>query len=385
MSRRLSIAAVAVAVALGACSSAPPVSLAPTPASDSLRPADAAQSARARPDSARVPTRRFYQSLPYGSESEFNPLSLVVEGGYDQLRTGTNRRVFEFPYRQSFGVVWHSITHADAVIRHYGVRNWLRNEVFPLTTKGEGGGQWYPNYHLHLFGAGATYAEMTEWYEQHGTTHPELAAGFTVYAWHLLTEDIENGTHCCEDEDGLTDLLIFDAGSIVLWNQEWMRRLVGGRLEFKTWMGQASLSTPNETIENAYMMAMVRLAIPGTTNWRVINTFGNAFLFGPSRRIGQNYWLSVTGGFDPSDNPVIDPTTNAKTVTLKPNAGLFFDRNGSLLFSVISKGGSNNGTTVNLYPLARNMPGLWVQRVRGGGARFGIVSPIGLGLGWFAR
>jgi len=364
---------------LGACRQAPPVSLAPAPSVDT-----AVATAR-RADSARAHTARFYQSLPYGSEAQFNPISLIVNGGYDQLRTGQNRRIFEYPYRTSFNTVWRSLTHPDAVIRHYGVRRWLRNEVFPLSAKGEGGGQWYPNYHLHLFGAGATYVETVEWYEQHGTSHPELAAGATVYAWHLLTEVVENGNHCCEDEDGLTDLALFDAASIVLWNQEWVRRQFGRTVELKSWMGQPSLSAPGETLENAYMMAMLRIAIPGATNWRAINTFGNAFLFGVSRRIGSEYWLSPTVGFDPADNPIIDPVTGAKTVTLKPNVGLFLDRRGSLLVSAISKGGSTNGVTVNVYPFTRTMPGIWFQHVNGGGARFGVVSPVGLGVGWFAR
>ena len=64
---------------------------------------------------------------------------------------------------------------------------------------------------------GATYAQTVEWYEQHDVAHPEFAAGATAYAWHLLTEIVENGPHCCEDEDGLTDLMLFDVASIVLF------------------------------------------------------------------------------------------------------------------------------------------------------------------------
>lgn len=337
----------------------------------------------------RTVTSRFYSGLPYGSESEFNPLSLVVNGGYDQMRTGPHREIFRWPYGRGFHAIWYSVTHYDAVIRHYGVRNWLRNEVFPLTTKGQGGGQWYPNYHLHLFGGGATYAEMTEWYEQHGASHPELLSGFTMYAWHILTELTENGGSCCEDEDGLTDLTIFDVASIVLWNQDFIKRQFGRAIEFKTWMGQPSYIAPQ--LENAYMMAMVRVAIPGSTNWRVINTFGNAFLLGPSRRIGGEYWFSPTIGFDPDDNPVIDPATGKKTVTLKQNYGFFLDRKGSLLASFVSKAGSTNGPTLNIYPGVIGWhgisPGFWVQGVRGGGAklRYGIVSPIGLGLGALRR
>ena len=49
-----------------------------------------------------------------------------MNGGLDQFRTGPYRDIFALPWRSSAHVVWHSLTHADAVIRHYGVRNWLR-------------------------------------------------------------------------------------------------------------------------------------------------------------------------------------------------------------------------------------------------------------------
>jgi hypothetical protein len=104
-----------------------------------------------------------------------------------------------------------------------------------------------------------------------------------------------------------------------------------------------------------------------------------------SRRVGRALWLSPSVGFDPVDNPVIDPATGAKTATLKPNAGFFLDRDGSLLVSFITKGGSSNGATLNVYPGVVGSgawsPGLWVQAVHGGGYRFGVVSRLGIGLG----
>jgi hypothetical protein len=335
----------------------------------------------------RTVTTRFYAGRPYGSESQLNPFSLIVNGGYDQLRTSPTRPIFRLDYGPGFHSLWYSVLHYDAVVRHFGVRNWLRDEVFPLSTKSGGGGQWFPNYQLHLLGGGATYAEMVEWFEQHGVAHPEVASGMTMYAWHLLTETVEHLGYCCENEDSLTDLTIFDLASIILFNQEWAKRQFGRALEFKTWQGQPAMI--GENLENAYMMAMLRVQVPGTTSWRVINTFGNAFLLGPSRRVGADYWVSATAGFDPVDNPVIDPATNKKTATLKPNAGLFIDRQGSLLVSFITKGGSTNGATLNVYPGVIGWhgvsPGFFAQKVRTGGMRYGIVSPWGIGVGWLQR
>jgi hypothetical protein len=94
------------------------------------------------PDSTSDPTvtRRFYASRPYGSESQFNPFSLIVNGGYDQQRTSDKRHIFALPYEAEFRTVWRSVTNPEPVLRHYGWRNWLTHEVFPLSTKGSGGG-----------------------------------------------------------------------------------------------------------------------------------------------------------------------------------------------------------------------------------------------------
>ncbi len=378
----LRIAIAALAVLLGACASAARPTLAsvpvpvPVPDIDSTPPTS-------KPDSL------FYHNLPYGSEAEFNPFSLVVEGGYDQLRVGENRSVFSLPYRSAIHTVFYTLTHPEPVLRHYGYKAWLLHEVFPLSLKSSGGGQWYPNYQLHLFDGGRTYWRMGEWYEQHGVSHAHLAAGLTFYAWNLLVEVVESNGVCCEDEDGLTDLAIFDPAAIILWNQPWMRRAFSGRVEFTDWMGQAAISLPSKRIENAYNMAMLRVPLPRTNDLKLMTTMGNAFLIGLSGRVGHDLWLSASGGFDPADNPVINPKTGAKGATLLPNAGLFLDRKSSLLVSFITKGGSTNGPTLNIYPgvigSGQWSPGVWVQAVRGGGYRYGIVSRYGIGLGGVRR
>lgn len=375
MKRRFAIAT--CAVLLGACGHTPPAVVS-APAMDSTR------------DSARV-THRFYANRDYGSEAQFNPLSLIVNGGYDQLRVGERRNIFSLWYRSGIHSVYHSLTDPEAVLRHYGWKNWLTHEVFPLSLKRSGGGQWYPNYHLHLIAGGMTYARTVEWYEQHGfVSHPELAAGATVYAWHFLTEIVESGGGCCEDEDGLTDLTIFDSGAILLWNQHWVRQLFDdGRFEFTDWPGQPSLALPSQRLENAYMMAMFRAPLPRTDDWKVMTTMGNAFLIGMSRQLRPQLWASVSGGFDPVENQIVDVRSGAKGATLLPNAGVFVDRDGSLLLSVITKGGGSNGTTLNIYPgvlrVGAVSPGLWAQQNRKGGWRFGIVSELGFGLSWYTH
>lgn len=344
--------------------------------------------ANAQTDSTVKAEPRFFHNVPYGSDTQFNPWSVFLNHGFDQLRTSQRRDFTRYPYGASFSAVMRSVIRPDKSIRRYGVGNWLRDEIFPLSLKSSGGGQWYPNYTLHLFGSGVTYVRLIDWYRDHGLeSHPEIAAGVTHFAYHLLVETNENGPTADRGVDALSDLLVFDIASIVLWNQDWMRRRFSGSVEVTDWYGQISLGEPGRTIENAYSMVVVRAPLPRTDDWKIVVTHGLVFLVGASRRIGTNGWITVGGGFDAPANPVIDPSTGKKTATLEPNGGLFIDRGGSLLVSLVTRGGSNNGPTLNIYPgvFGRGAlsPGLWVQQNRGGGVRFGLSSRIGLGLSTF--
>jgi hypothetical protein len=335
---------------------------------------------------------RFYASRQYGSEMQFNPLSVIVNEGWDMLRLVDDREIFKRPYAESWGILTKSLLSPGAAIKEYGVSRWLRNEVLPLTFGGKGG-QWEPNYHLHMFGAGMTYARTAEWYEQHDVSHPRIAAAATLYASHIANEVIENIGHPGLSTDGITDLLIFDPAGMLLWNTEWMQRTFSGRVEMTNWFGQPVLSQPNNRLENAYSMFMLRTPLPHTEDWKFLTTGGNAFLAGVSRRIGREHWLSVTAGAIPVDVPVIDSATNTRSVIVRPNAGIFLDRNGSLLASVVGQNGMTNGPTLNVYPgvlgSGRWSPGFFVQAATGGvdghGLRFGIASSHGFGIGRVAR
>lgn len=376
MNLRQTIVALLIGSSLGACSTAPPVSFSPTPAA---APTDSAAS-----------QHRFFKDLPYGTDAQFNPLSVIANHGFDQLRTSPRTDITRYPFGASFHAVLKSVVQPDKPIRAYGYRNWLRNEVFPLTLRSQGGGQWYPNYTLHLFGDGITYVRLVDWYDAHGfASHPEIAAGVTHYAYHLLVEAIENGPTADRGVDALTDLLIFDSSALVLWNQSWMRGLFsGGPVEVNDWLGQVSMAFPGRTVENASAMVMVRSKIPRVDDWRVMITHGYLFSVGVSRRIGKDSWLTLGSGADAPANPVIDTLTEKKTASLEPNGAIFFDRNGSLLASLVTRGGSNNGVTVNVYPGVLNVggfrPSFWVQRNKGGGVRFGVSSQLGIGVSTFA-
>src|SRR5688500_4154554 len=134
----------------------------------------------------------WYNSRPYGSERTVHPLTSILNNGYDQIRTGPDRRIFEWDYDKGLTGVWQSTFHAQRVVRQFGTRNWVRYELLPLSLKAGGGGQWVPNYQLHLFGGGVTYVRLIGYFEQHGWKYPRVAAGLTAMTGHVVNEAVEN-------------------------------------------------------------------------------------------------------------------------------------------------------------------------------------------------
>src|SRR5262245_17996394 len=74
---------------------------------------------------------RFYDGRPYGSESQFNPFVVLLNGGLDQLRTeNANRRIFDLDYTLAAHGAWISMTKPDRVLRTYGYGTWVKRQLF---------------------------------------------------------------------------------------------------------------------------------------------------------------------------------------------------------------------------------------------------------------
>ena len=331
---------------------------------------------------------RYYGSRDFGSEAQFNPLTQIVNEGYDILRTRfEDRHIFSRDYATGIRNVARSVWHADATYRFYGVPNAVRNEWLPLTTqRSTGGGAWVPNYEYHLLGAGMVSVRMEEWFEQHGIPHPALLSATTLMASHVLNEVVENGAQRSWNEDAVTDLLIFDPAGLLLWRLGAVQRFFSGPVQMTNWPGQASIDVAHHTLENAGQQYVLRAPIPFIRAWSVFYDFGMSTLLGLSRRGADGSAWSGGVGLDAVDNPVVDERTGAKTATLAFKGGLFYDRDGSLLFSILA--GSRRDVarmTINVYPGTLSVggmrPGFWFQLPDRGALRFGIATRLGIGAG----
>ena len=345
---------------------------------------------RVRDDYTHLPRgRRFYHARPYGSEAQFNPLTEFLNEGYDMLRVeGYDRHVFRWNYAGGAGNIISSLVHADRTYRFYGYQRALQNEILPLTysDNGTGGQGWETKYSLHLLGSGMVSARMVEWGEQHGVPHPVLLAAVTMAASHLMNEILENGTSRVPNEDATTDFLIFNPGGFLLFQTDVVQRLFSDHVEFTNWPRQPAYMPMSQTLENTGQEFVMRGGLFKAKRWRWLTAFGLSTLFGVSHDQGNGYAISAAIGEDDVANPVADARTTARTATLRPKESLFIDREGSLLAS-LDVGGTPHDVlaSANVYPGAFAgmpwLPGTWVEYLRGGGVRFGVVSRLGLGLG----
>jgi len=345
-------------------------------------------------------TYRFYTGKSYGTESSFNPASEILNEGFDVFGLlGQDKRLFARPIAADFHNVFESLVHADQTYREYG---WsvVRNEFLPISsTRVPGGGSWLPNYEAHLLGSGMVSRKMTEWYDMHGVPHPAIAAGLTMFAAHFANETVENNGFTRRNEDATTDLLFFDLGGIYLWQWGAMQRAFSGSFRLENWPLQPSINPVYGTLENAGQVFVLRGPIPFSDRWRWFYLFGLSGAGGVTRVLSGGNAISLGVGADAIDNPIVDTLRGARTVTLRPKGALYFDRNGSLLWSVSvgAPNGLRSRISAELYPgfigVSGFRPGLWLQIPRApqgnapedGEIRLGVVTHWGLGIAGGAR
>jgi hypothetical protein len=333
---------------------------------------------------------RFYTDKDYGSEAGFNPLTEILNEGFDVISLrGQDKHVLDRGLGADAENVWDSLNELPAVYHNYG---WsvLRNEFLPISSERvPGGGSWLPNYQSHLIGSGMVSARMTEWYRYHNVPLAPVWSGATLMTAHFLNEAVENNGWRNLNEDATTDLVAFDMGGILLWNNSTVQRAFSNRfVELTNWPGQPSWNPWTRTLENTGQLFILRGDVPKLQSWRWFYLFGMSGAGGVSRRIGNGYSLSTGVGFDAVENPIVDSTRNAKSATLRPKTAFYLDRNGSLLGSLSVRANRGDGTTrliANLYPgvvhIGRASPGFWLQLPSTGGIRAGVISSWGLGLG----
>ena len=297
-------------------------------------------------------TAYFYQGRPYGSESLINPASLILNAGLDILQSATHSRVLTTMHI-SAGLknVGDNLADPFTQVRKFGWSRFIGQEVFP-TSLSLDKAQWFPNYTLHLIGGGADSRMMEEWYTAHDIPAPFLFACLTVAAEHALNEAAENDLFVGPNVDPIADVYIFDLGGVLLFSSDAVAEFFGTTLQMTAWPGQAAWTPVFNTIENHGQNYVMRYPVPGLSSTKFFYHFGDNGLFGLSFLRGNGESVSVAGGATQKQLRTVDVRNGSRTVTVELGwmAGIFYDRDNSLLFSAIASDRINEKLRLNLYP-----------------------------------
>lgn len=327
---------------------------------------------------------RFYTAKPYGSERQFNPLTELVNEGYNNLMLySPDLGIGRQPYRQAFKNLGHSLQNIERDYRVYGWHRALTNELFPLT--GLEGGQWLPNYQDHLIGSGMVSARMEEWYAKHDAPMPVVLSYLTMTASHVLNEVIEQPNPM--SVDAMTDLVVFDNLGFLLFRNDHVQRAFSGRVTLTSWAWQPVYTLPTHAIENTGQSFVLRFPLPFVApDWRGFYLYGVSHVLGLSHDLGNGRSISFGAGAGSDVVIESDSVTDTRSVSLGLRVGAFYDRDNSLLASMLYEHTRGTLATINVYPGLLHVwgasPGLWINIRERGGHRFGFTLPLGLGLGY---
>ncbi|MEW6193556.1 MAG: fibronectin type III domain-containing protein [Bacteroidota bacterium] len=325
----------------------------------------------------------FYKGYQYGNQALYNPLYVLLGGGYDMIQVGNRRNVKDFPYKIAAKNVWKNLSSPFSRIKNYGWWNFMKDQVLPLSLNKKNA-QFWPNYTLHLIGGGMEYAALEEWYQYNDYPIPGWLSALTVMSYHLINEVAENGNYVGDDVDPIADIYIFDIGGILLFTSESVKRFFSEELNLADWSQQPSFSLRNGELHNNGQFFSVKWKFPFLDSWYAFYYFGTNGVGGISYKFNDGSAISAGFGLAASDLILLDEKTNKKTLGLVGNFGFFYDRNNSLLASLSVTIKTDYMVNVNIYPgiikIGEVSPGLWGAYNQDGNVIFGFAFswfPVG--------
>ena len=286
-----------------------------------------------------------------GTELVFNPGIVILNGTFDILRNGAHsKNILEQKYFKGMKNVWWNITHPIENVKQYGWKNFIGQEVIPLSMDKEKA-RYLPNYMHHVFGSGMIYKKMAEWYDYHGIKYPHLASFATSMFYHYMNEALENGGYQGSNTDPIADLLIFDPLGMILFNFDFINRFFSKTVTLDDWGLQPVYNPWSHKIENAGQQFILKYQLPFADKFSVFTYWGINGISGLTYTYKNEHNISL--GIGQVVNR-LDPNLLRKSRFMTPEldgaVGMFYDRNHSLLLSVLISGPRMYNARINIYP-----------------------------------
>jgi hypothetical protein len=304
----------------------------------------------------------FYKGYDYGSQALFNPVFVIVNGGFDMLQVGNRRNLHNLQFGSGMNNVIKNLGDPFHTIDKYGWWNFLSDEVLPLSLNKDNA-QFWPNYSLHLIGGGMLFAATEEWYKYHNYPMPGVLSALTIMTYHMINEAVEMGDYSGDSVDPIADIYLFDIAGILLFTSDGVKRFFAEELNLADWSTQPSYSISNNELHNAGQFFSMKWEIPFWPKWHLFYYFGTNGVGGISYKFDDGSALSIGAGAAASDLIRVNEKINKNSVKLVGNVAVFYDKNNSLLASLSLSLKTDYWVNLNVYPgiikFGNISPGLW--------------------------
>ncbi len=324
----------------------------------------------------------FYKGRPYGTDAVTGPIDVLLNKGYAVAQfNNRNRYIFDYDYGSRH--VWNSIRHfRENVERCGGFRRCIEDEVFATWLDWDSW-KWSPSSLGHVLEGGMTYRRLAEWNRAHDVPLPAVTAAVVTMGSAVVNEMYSHPGWIQGSAATATDLLFFDPLGIVLFSFDGVADFVSGPLRGNIWASQAALTFDGELVNNGnnFVVKVPWSPIPRTS---IFVRGGLAFTPGLTYHRDDGLDVSVAiGGEGRIQN--VDPLTGEETPEIALGGGVFVDRDGTLLWSVMASETEHRRFVVNVYPgvidVAGGRLGGWLIVREDWHLRFGISVAGALGLG----
>ena len=328
----------------------------------------------------------FYRGLDYGSQSLIHPLRLILNGGFGIMQiSNRDNRPGKIMYARGARNVVKNLANPFWSINVNGFWDFLSREVIPISIN-SGKAQYWPNYMNHLFGGGMSYRMMVEYYRYHDYGQPRTMAGLTIFAYHFLNEVVENNDHIGPTTDPVADFWIFNPAGILLFSNDKVARFFSQKLHMADWSYQPGFMPWREELQNHGQNYAVKYHLNAAGSRSLFYHWGSHAELGLSFTRQDGRCISFGLGLVAKNLLEVDQIS--KTLDLAASGGIFYDRNNSLLVSLLFARSKDYRYRLNIYPGLINLgpfkPGFFVglnkdERVMTG-ITFGSLRHLPFGL-----
>lgn len=272
---------------------------------------------------------------------EFLPISNYLNTAMDSAQTPL--AFHENNYLGNHSRVFKELSNPVFYInRDGGFRKFFHDEW--ITTRA------IPGYTLHMLGGGYDFRFVAEWFDYNGFPVPYLFSFITTYMARIGNKAIESTNKALTSHNDLSDLLFFDIVGNLLFVNDDIARFFYRDIGVRNWAGQPMFNVKSKSMINCGNYYILR---PYLFNdyVRPFILMGMQYFGGLSFYIDKNYSLTLSAGiatvkpFDPDHD-----SFHTSLKKIRPAGGIYFDRDGTLLASVILNGTESYKFRLNIYP-----------------------------------